>query len=359
MRAGPSPTALASAVSWVPVVSSWLGGEVLADTVPVLKGKVTWTVNQQVQADLSLTVAGTSVENGRTRSWRPDGPRDPLARFGQVLDVSLLVEGVLVRLGRFQITNWDDASDGNISVKGAGMLQAVADDRLIQATGPRDDGTLRSEFARLTSAFMSARFDPSLVDRECPKAMEWDEDRLKALYEIADAWPARLREDSWGAITVLPPLPETPVPVVSLTDGEGGTIISAPTSDTREGSYNVFVARSSADGVDAQAVVAVTDGPMAATGDYLPVPKFFSSPLLLTEEQCTAAAITQRDNSVRQSRIRKVELAPDPRLELDDPVELLLEKGKPTETREWGYVVGVELPLTVSDGAMRLDVAAF
>jgi len=359
MRAGPPASALASAVSWRPMVSSWLGGLVLADDIPVVSGKVTWTVRHEVQADLMLTVAGRSVENGRTRFWRPTSPQDPLARFGQVLDVSLLVNGMLIRLGRFQITNWEDGAGGTIEVSGAGMLQATSDDRLIEAVGPRDGGTLKSEFYRLLPSYMSAQFDPALVDRECPQAMEWDEDRLGALYEIADAWPARLREDSWGGIQMLPPLNPTPTPILTLTDGEGGTVISAPTADKREGSYNMFVARSSADGVDAQAVVSVTDGAMNASGDYLPVPKFFSSPLLLNEDQCRAAATTMRDNSVRASRIRKVTLAPDPRIELDDALELLLDRGTPLESREWGYAVGVEMPLTVNDGPMRADVAIF
>ncbi|MEA1264255.1 hypothetical protein MicroSTF_14525 [Microbacterium sp. STF-2] len=341
------------------MVSSWLGGAVLADDVPVLRGKVTWTVGQEVQSDVKLTVAATSVENGRTRRWRPSTPLAPLARYGQVLDISVLVEGVLVRLGRFQITDWKDGANGQIEVSAAGMLQPVSDDMLVESLGPRDDGTLRSEFARLTPAYMSAQFAPALADRACPKTMEWDKDRLKALYEIADAWPARLREDSWGGIVVLPPLPEVPVPVITLTDGADGTIIGAPTSDSREGSYNVFVARSSADGVDAFAVVTVNGGPMDPSGDYLPVPKFFSSPLLLNEDQCRAAATTMRDNSVRQSRIRQVELVPDPRLELDDAVELYIDRGTELEAREWGYIIGVEMPLTVNDGAMRIDVAAF
>ncbi|MFJ4173987.1 hypothetical protein [Microbacterium sp. NPDC089696] len=360
MRTGPSAKALASSVSWRPMVSSWLGVEVLADVVPVLSGKITWTVGQEVTATLTMTVPGTSVENGRTRSWRPGrDPKHPLARYGQKLDVSLLVDGYLLRLGRFGIQDWKDGDGGEIEVSGAGILQNASDDRLIVPTGPRDNGTLKSEFARLTPDYMTVQFDASLVDRACPKAMEWDEERLKALYEIADAWPARLREDAWGGIQVLPPLPETPVPVMSFTDGEGGTLISAPTEDTREGSYNVFVARSSADGVEAQAVAAVEGGPMAASGEYRPVPTFWSSPLLANEAQCLAAAQTRRSNSTRQSIVRRVELVPDPRIEIDDAVELIVDKDTDDQVVDWGYVIGVELPLTVTDGPMQMDVATF
>jgi len=46
-----------------------------------------------------------------------------------------------------------------------------------------------------------------------------------------------------------------------------------------------------------------------------------------------------------------VRLVPDPRIDLDDPVELWRDGA-----RDWGYVVGYDLPLTVADGEMRLDV---
>ena len=355
VREGPSADALASIASWRPMVSSWLGSEVLADDIPVIGGRATWTVSQAVPSSLSLTVPVESVEAGRRVSWRPHGPGDALGRFGQSLDVSILSEGSLTRLGRFQIQEW--SGDEEVQVAAAGMLQRVLDDRFLAPTGPRAGGTLLSELARLLPDGMTVTVDGALVDRVCPRAMEWDEDRLEAVYDIVDAWPARLREDSWGNLRVLPPLPEVPSPVVTFTDGEGGTLISAPTSDSREGAPNIFVARSSADGVEAQAEVAIEDGPMAASGPYGRVPTFFSSPLLLTVEQCWRAARTRMLSSQRQSRIRQVSCAPDPRIELDDPVELVTGAGTADEVREWGYVVGVDLPLTIADGAMQLDVA--
>ena len=162
----------------------------------------------------------------------------------------------------------------------------------------------------------------SLGDRACPAGFTWDEDRLAALYDIADAWPARIRTDSWGNVMVLPPLPDRAEPVLTLTDGEGGTVVDAPSADTREGRYNMVVARSSADGVTASGVAKVESGPLAADGDYHPVPMFYSSPLLLTDAECVAAARTRLASVLRPTMIRKVSLAPDPRVELDDCVEL-------------------------------------
>lgn len=358
MRTGLSDAQIRLGMSWVPMVSSWLGSRVLANSLPVISGQVTWTVDQQVTSSVDLVIAGESIENGYTRKWLPSDPGDALARYGQQLAVSVLARGVLFRLGRFQIMDWEEQDDGSIAVKAEGLLQAVADDRLTKATGPRDGGTLRSEFRRLTPSYMSVQFDDTaLSDRACPKAMEWDEGRLDALYNIADAWPARIREDASGNIRVLRPLADMPNPTVTFTDGDFGTVVAGRVRDTREGTANVFVARSSADGVNAQAIVRIEDGPAAASGDYKPVPTFLASPVLLTNAQCRAAATTMRTNSLRKSKVRRVEVVPDPRPELDDAVRVVTGAGTRERLEEWGYVVGVVMPLTIYDGPTVLDVA--
>lgn len=358
MRDGPSATVLSAAASWGCKISSWLGGRLLEDVVPISGGRVSGDATQRVQESLRITVPRFTVEDGRTIDWKPSAADSPLARYGQILDVTVIAGDVDGRVGRFLITDWV-VRGGSIDVTASGLLQAPADDRLTVATAPRDDGTLKSEFLRLLPEYMTATFDPTLVDRDVPRSMQWNEDRLGDLYEIADAWPARIRMSPWGQVLVLPPLPDTSIPVLSLTDGEGGTIVEAPPSDSREGSYNMVVARSSANGVDAQAIAAVQSGPMAPTGDYHPKPKFFSSPLLPDEAACAAAAQSMLAEALRPSRQLQVTMAPDPRPELDDPVEIITDKGTAAETRDWGYVTGYDLPLTPSDGTGRLNVAIF
>ena len=359
MRVGPSERVLASASSWGCRVSSWLGSSLLAGDVPVLSGRVSAVGSQVVPERLTFTVPPRTVEAGRTVDWLPRDPLSPLGRFGQTVDVTTMAGGVDTRIGRYQITNWDEQDDGSVQVSAAGMLQFAEDDRLLTATGPRDGGTLKSEFLRMLPGYMTAGFHQALQDRAVPKTMEWDENRLDNLYKIADSWPARLRTDAWGQLHVLPPLPAYASPVLTIRDGPGGMLISAPTADTRDGAYNTFVARSSADGVEAQAVATVQGGPMDPTGPYRPVPKFFASPLLLNQAQCLAAAVTMRDEQVRQTRIRKVTFAPDPRPELDDYVEIITGHGGAVPFRERGYVVGYDLPLTHADGPSRVDVAVW
>lgn len=357
MRQGPSQERVTSEADWQPIISSWLGGRVLADQLPVSGGRVTQTVTRGVQGKISFTVPRTDIYGGRTRRWSPAAdPEHPLANNGQELLVSIMTGGVLARIGRFLITDFE--VDGSaIRVDGAGMLRAVLDDTIIGNTAPRDNGTLRSEFDRILPPYMSATFDSSLVDRACPKAMEWDRDRLKTAYSIADAWPARLREDPWGGVRLLQPLPDVARPILTFTDGEGGTLISSPLSNSRDGAANVFVARSSAPGLDIEAVSRIESGPRAADGEYKRVVSEWASPLLDSQSAAQKAADTRRNESMRRTAVRKVTIAPDVRPELDDAVALVLSKGTAEERTEWGYVIGVELPLTVNDGPGRLDVA--
>jgi len=326
-------------------VQSWLGGTLLAEDIPVIGGRLTWDASNNVPDQLTMTVPRF---DGIT-DYLPATADAPLARFGQQLDVTITVAGVDVRMGRYLIVDWA-YDESTIRVTAAGLLQIAVDSRLLEPTAPRDDGTLRSEFLRLLPQQMSVQFDGGLVDRGIPRSMSWDENRIDDLWEIAEAWPAVLRPDAWGQVLVKPPVQPSITPLLSLTDGEGGTVIAVPRADTRDGAYNIIVARSSADGVAASAVATVTSGPMNIA-TYNPVPRFYASPLLLTDAQCQATADAMRDEATRKSSILQVTMAPDPRPELDDTVGVNRDG-----VLDLGVIVAVDMPLTIWDGDMRVDV---
>lgn len=364
MRVGAPDEVLSGAAGWWPVVQSWRGGSLLATDVPVLRGRVSASVSQEVPERLDLTVP--RFADGT--DWLPQSADAPLARFGQELSVSVTMWSAVsgaeyeTRIGRYVITAWDyDDSAATISLTAKGVLHRVERARLTSPITPRTNGTLVSEARRLLPAGVSAGFSTALTDRACPRSMEWAEDRLGALYEIADAWPARIRTDPWGQVQFLPPLADVPAPVISLSDGlpyrglpgnQRGTVVGADRADDSAGAYNTVVARSSASDVDIQAVAVQTTGPMSATGPIGPVVKFWSSPLLTDRAQAQASADTMLRNSLWPRRTVPVELVPDPRIDLDDPVELIRDG-----IRDWGYVSAYDLPLTVADGPMRLDVS--
>lgn len=363
MREGPSSEVLAGAAGWWPEAASWRDGELLTGEsgIPIDSGRLYQAASLPVPDRLTFTVP--DLERGT--SWVPDGPGHPLSKYGSVIDVRIMVwssvqgQPVPTRLGRFPVHHWrhDDVA-GVVDVTCYGVLKWVEEDDFQTPEAPRAGGTLVSELRRLMSPGIPVYVDPALTDRACPASFQWPDNRLRALGDIVDAWPARMRPDQWGGVRVLAPVPDVPVPVVHLTDGVRGTLVSAPREDTRDGAPNVLVGTSSAPEQATSdpltAVARITAGPMAATDDgtgYRRVVQRWSTPLARTRAQLQAAVNTRRDNLARPTVVRSVFHAPDPRIELDDAAAVTRD-GR----TEWGYVVACELPLTVRDGQARTDV---
>lgn len=358
--------ALSSAFSWEARVDSWLD-QTWMGRVPVKAGSVTWTTSQQVQGTLSLTVPriGAAGQNEDSRDWTPLTPDSPLAAMGQVLHVQVTVTSLVstdrwdIPLGRFLITQWEVGAT-DIRITGKSLFQHLEDDRLTSPTAPYSGGTLASELRRLVGGHMGVIVSDALTNRPCP-SMSWGESRIDAVYEIADAWPARLREGPDGVLYVLPPIPAiTERPETTLTDGEAGTVIGVTRQGSRAGIFNRIVARGQEQD-DAgqprfQAIVDQTTGPLRTSGPYGVITKFFSSPLITSKAAAFDSAATMLATSVRQKTTVPVTHAPNPTLTLDTPVELITANidGAATIT-QWGIVTSTEIPLVYS-GTSRSDV---
>ena len=358
--------ALSSAFAWEARVDSWLGQTWLG-RVPVKAGSVTWTTSQQVQGTLSLTVPriGAVSQDEGARDWTPLAPDSPLATMGQVLHVQVTVVSLVstdrwdIPLGRFLITQWEVRSP-DIRITGKSLFQHLEDDRLTSPTVPYSGGTLASELRRLVGGHMGVIVSDALTNRPCP-SMSWGESRIDAIYEIADAWPARLREGPDGVLYVLPPVPAiTERPETTLADGEAGTVIGVTRQGSRAGIFNRIVARGQEQD-DAgqprfQAIIDQTTGPLRTSGPYGIVTKFFSSPLITSKQSALNSATTMLATSVRQKTTVPVTHTPNPTLTLDTPVELITANidGAATIT-QWGIVTSTEIPLVYS-GTSRSDV---
>ena len=358
--------ALSSAFSWEARVDSWLGQTWLG-RVPVKAGSVTWTTSQQVQGTLSLTVPriGAVSQDEGARDWTPLAPDSPLAAMGQVLHVQVTVASLVstdrwdIPLGRFLITQWEVGAT-DIRITGKSLFQHLEDDRLTSPTVPYSGGTLASELRRLVGGHMGVIVSDALTNRSCP-SMSWGESRIDAIYEIADAWPARLREGPDGVLYVLPPVPAiTERPETTLTDGDAGTVIGVTRQGSRAGIFNRIVARGQEQD-DAgqprfQAIIDQTTGPLRTSGPYGIVTRFFSSPLITSKQAALNSATTMLATSVRQKTTVPVTHTPNPTLTLDTPVELITANidGAATIT-QWGIVTSTEIPLVYS-GTSRSDV---
>lgn len=356
MRSGAPSSVLASSAQWDVQVASWQGTSLRAASVPIVSGVWSADASRQVPDSLDLRVPRGAVDE-----WVPGADTShPLARYGQTLTATVVVTDVTgqsswrTQVGQAVIQEWSADDPGDVQVTAAGVLQRVADDRLPAPTSPAAGATLAGEFRRLISGGIPVEI-AGLTDRAAASSFTWDEDRLAALYDIADAWPALLAVTARGGVRLSAPLPATfPGPVLTWTDGEGGTVVSAPRSDTRDDAYNAVVARGSSASTTAamiSAEVKVTSGPMATTGPYGVVRRFYSSPLLTTTGQAELAAQSILATAMRPSRTVTVTCAPDPRVELHDPVRAV--RGGQTFD---GWVVAYRLPLTVRDGDMSVTI---
>lgn len=309
--------------SMVVRAESWRAGELLADDIPIAAGGEDRDSSLTVPERITLTVP----RRDRGVDWGPTDPDHPLASYGQQLRISYGIDvgGSTEWIGRgwFLVTGADTDGD-SVGIQAEGLLTLIEEARFVAPFQPA--GTLASTVRSLVEPALTVQFDTGLVDRSVPVGMQWDEDRMGALREVLDAWPAvpRVTEDGY---LLIEPLDETGDPVLSITDGTGGTVVRWLGSSSRDGAFTVVVARGeSSSGTQVQGVAYDrSSGPLSADGPFspLPVPYFFSSPLLTSVAQCrTAAQATLARLRRSASRMLTVTMVPHPGLVPGDIVSV-------------------------------------
>ena len=303
---------------------SWLDGELLADDIPVSTGSEerdrSLGVPERVTLNVPLRERGTD--------WSPTSPDHPLAAYGQQLRIDFGVgvgrDTEWINRGWFVITGSSTEGD-TVTVEAEGLLTLIEEAKFAAPYQP--SGTLGSTVRSLVEPALTVQIDAALTDRNVPVGMQWDEDRMAALNEILDSWPATARVTEDGLLLV-EPLTDTGTPVLALTDGTGGTVVRWLGSASRDGAANVVVCRGedfTGNPVQGVAYDTDQDSPLRFGGPFsrLPVPYFFASPLLATVAQCRAAAATTLTR-LRRSVSRKltVTLVPHPGLLPGDVVSV-------------------------------------
>ncbi|HET8716671.1 MAG TPA: DUF5047 domain-containing protein [Nocardioidaceae bacterium] len=304
---------------------SWLGADQLAEDIPIAAGEEDTDRTLNVPERVTLTVP----RRDRGVSWEPATATDPLAAEGQIIKISLGVQTGLGAIewfqrGEFPIITTRPDDQGALQVTCAGLLYLVQEAGFVSPFQP--SGTIGSTLRALTEPALPVDVTDAPADRSVPSAINWD-DRLGAVNELLDAWPAQARTNELGFLEVT----ADTVPAAALrsfTDGAGGTVITVSGNSTREGGFNVVVATGqAADGGELRSTAEVTSGPWqygVGPANPLPVPFGYASPLLTTQAQCSAAARTVLRRKMRQAVLRRyaVRCVPDPTIQHGDPVEI-------------------------------------
>ena len=357
MRAdAPSAEHVAAGLVVSSTVDVWHGGEVTALAVPVASGRYVAQRDQDVpeRVDLTLPVEwqGTVLDPGRKRSvLGSDGHEVAVTVHLESLDGARRWD---VPLGRFLVQSWNVEGAG-VRVMAHGLLRRVADHLRASPRSPGSASPIAGELMReLADVGFSTRVHDDLPSISVPRDFVFGSDRLASVQELVAAWPARMRVASDGVVEFLPPITtQTPPAVAVLHDGQGGTVVGAPSEGDREGAYNHVIVRVKPEG----------DAPEWSHEDHVQsgrmrpstygyVSREVESTVIQYVAQAQSIAWQELAASQVRHRTLPVELATDWRLELDDPVTVTTSEG----VDETGLITGVDFPLTAGDGVGRIDV---
>ncbi|MER7517771.1 DUF5047 domain-containing protein [Streptomyces sp. NPDC126499] len=305
---------------------SWLGGQLLADEIPIAAGSETRDHSMAVPERITLRVP----RRDRGTDWAPLTPDHPLATYGQQLRIDYGIEvgnhTEWINRGWFLID--DSSTDGDeVELTLLGLLSLIEEARFVAPFQPSSTDTLGSVVRALVEPALTAVIDGGLTDRAVPLGMQWDDDRMAALTEVVAAWPADARVTEDGVL-VVEPLDESGTPVFDLTEAADGTVVRWQGSASRDGAYNAVVASGEdASGNQIQGVAYDQQGgsPFRYGGNFnpLPVPYRMHSPLLRTITECRTAANTALQRLRRNaSRKLTVTTLPHPGLMTGDVVSV-------------------------------------
>jgi hypothetical protein len=350
-------------------IESWLGETLLASEIPIIDASEEQDAGLRVPERLTFQVPAEDAGV----VWVPSSYTDPLGAYGQQVRVSLGVEstnGVIEWLNRgWFLINTTEMDGDVLTVEALGLLSLIDEAVLPNEYQPRAASTFVSVCRALIEPGLTIDADEAPADRSVPTTVTYSDNRLDALLAVLDAWPANIQANANGQLEILPISETDPIAadaVLTLTDGHGGTVISAAGSTSREGAFNGVVAKGqypdsdpTKAGQEITQVAYDTDptSPYRQGGPFSPylVPYAYASPLMSTPAQVLKSANTVLKRLRRKAaRTVQVVCVPDPRIELGDVV--LLTNERLNLTNAVGVIDAFYLPYLAQGGAMTLTV---
>jgi hypothetical protein len=173
-----------------------------------------------------------------------------------------------------------------------GTTHAEIFDRLVNGVTPPDQELLN--YAMFIDGIVPINFtayDPTLA--KIGTSLTCEDDAHAFLSKLADSKGCVLRFNRLGELDVqLRNIPPGADPIYTVQPGPGGNLVGASRKVTREGVYNIVVSRGSdpTNPTGYQLAYNEEDGPLIWTGPFGTVPRYYASPLILTNDQAKSAA---------------------------------------------------------------------
>lgn len=291
-------------------VSSWYDGEQVA-VLPVAYGswKISDTAAARVPGHCSFSVPNTA-------EWRPTAPDHPLAAVGHRIRVRIGYGDELLHWGWYRLSK-PKAAGVLLHCEAPGLMAEVERGRFLRPFQTVKNQTRGQALSAILSGVLPLSIE-GLIDETLPVST-WDESRIDAVWEVIEAWPARLTMDETGTAVVTAPWSDSlgaPVADLRVSRLEPGTVDDAP---------NGFrVTRTPSSGEDEISEVwTITSGPLRWGGPYGQNPGFFASPVLPKARASlreVARTKTLRAQSLQRSATFTAAI--DPRLEVGDVVRV-------------------------------------
>lgn len=330
-------------------------GSRVAEGLVFLPGtQVSATLGQQVARTLQLVVPA---------SYYPTDPSDLLAPFGNEIRAFYGV-----RLGDGDLSYVWQVFRGRIQdvskSAGSGACTVVCEDRgrdvldvgFVQPENSNAGDQVLSEFQRLVNgAVADATFGVSDTFGSLVRPLTWQSDRGGALDELAQSVGALWYALADGDFVMRSyPWARAQVPVVTLTDAEGGSVQGWDVSRSRSRIYNTVTVSGERLNGDAPVWATAQDtNPASPTfvGGGFGIRSYLAR-LQTPATQGGAAGVAQQllRTAIAPTELWSVDVTPDGALELGDPVRLLIDGRDVVQV-----VSSFTLPLDLS-GNMRVDL---
>lgn len=295
--------------------------------IPIVSGDVQADATAEVRSSLDMTT---------TAAW-PTSPSGLLTPYGNELFIERGVvygDGVRewVSLGYFRIESVDqeDVPDGPIRIAGRDRMAGIIDAELVEPRQYAASATVAAVVSDLVwevyptiGIVIGGDFDPNVATLGGSRIVE--RNRYEFLLAVAKSFGCVMFFDHNGNFKMIP-APNPADPVWTISHGRRGVLARMSRSLNRVGVYNAWVATGEQLGDAAPAYGVAYDldpaSPSRWGGPFGPVPKFFSSSMIATDAQATAAAQAMRDREIGLPYNVTFGLVPNVALEVDDSIGL-------------------------------------